>query len=76
MMLPLCTNVTLLRPLSIAYRIAARTRRAVPSCDTGLMPMPAVSGKRILANSSGKASLKSCLNFALLSLPSSNSIPA
>ena len=30
-----------------AYSIAARTSRSVPSRDTGLMPMPLVSGKRI-----------------------------
>ena len=47
MMLPLCTSVTLGLSLSIAYWIALRTRRSVPSRDTGLMPMPEVSGKRI-----------------------------
>ncbi len=48
MMLPLCTIVTLLRLLAMAYSIAERNRRSVPSCETGLMPMPDVSGKRIL----------------------------
>ena len=47
MMLPLCTSVIDSRPLSIAYWIALRTRRSVPSRETGLMPMPEVSGKRI-----------------------------
>ena len=47
MMLPLCTSVIDLRSLSIAYWIALRTRRSVPSRDTGLMPMPDVAGKRI-----------------------------
>ena len=47
MMLPLCTSVTDARSLSIAYWIALRTSRSVPSRDTGLMPMPDVSGKRI-----------------------------
>ena len=45
MMLPLCTIVTLLRLFAIAYSIAERNRRSVPSFDTGLMPMPEVSGK-------------------------------
>ena len=49
MMLPLCTMVTDLRLWSSAYLIAARTRRSVPSFETGLMPMPVLSGKRIFA---------------------------
>ena len=45
MMLPLCTSVTDGLSLSIAYWSALRTSRSVPSRDTGLMPMPEVSGK-------------------------------
>jgi hypothetical protein len=48
-MLPLCTIVTLLRRLAIAYSIAERNRRSVPSIETFLMPIPEVFGKRILA---------------------------
>ena len=76
MMLPLCTIVTLLRLLAIAYSMAERIRRSVPSCDTALMPMPDESGKRILPYSFGKACLNSSLNFALSALPASNSMPA
>ncbi len=47
MMLPLWTRVTEGLSLSIAYWIALRTSRSVPSRETGLMPMPEVSGKRI-----------------------------
>ncbi len=49
MMLPLCTMVTLGLLWSMAYWMALRIRRSVPSRDTGLMPMPEVLGKRILA---------------------------
>ena len=35
-MFPLCTRVTDFRPLSIAYRIAFRTRRFEPVSLTGL----------------------------------------
>ena len=49
---------------------------AVPSCDTGLMPMPDVSGKRILSYSRGKFSRNTDRNFLLSSEPASNSIPA
>src|SRR3972149_3016261 len=47
-MLPLCTSVTDLRLLSIAYWKALRISRSLPSLDTGLMPMAEVAGKRIL----------------------------
>ena len=76
MMLPLCTIVTLLRLLAIAYSMAARNRRSVPSCDTGLMPMPEVFGKRILAYCFGNACLNSSRNFLLSGVPASNSMPA
>ena len=39
-MLPLCTSVTDLRPFSIAYWMARRTRRLVPKMEMGLMPTP------------------------------------
>ena len=64
------------RLCSRAYSIAARTRRSVPSNETGLNPMPLVSGKRILPNSFGKASLNKFLNFSVSSLPLANSMPA
>jgi hypothetical protein len=44
MMLPLWTMVTDLRFWSMAYLIAARTRRSVPGRETGLMPMPTAPG--------------------------------
>ena len=74
MMLPLCTSVTELRPFSIAYWIALRTSRSVPSRDTGLIPMPDVSGKRIL-----RTPISSCRNAITLRAPSdsaSHSMPA
>jgi hypothetical protein len=54
MMLPLWTRVTEGWSLSIAYWMAALTRRVVPSWLTGLMPMPAVSGKRNLLEALGE----------------------
>ena len=63
MMFPLWTNVTLLRWKAMAYSMAERIRRSEPSFETGLMPMPLVSGKRILPNSLGKASLNRAMNF-------------
>ena len=62
-MFPLWTSVTLSRSLSIAYWMAALTRRCVPSWLTGLMPMPAVSGKRTFLKRSGKASAKQLLEL-------------
>ncbi len=47
MILLLCTSVTERRAWSIAYWIALRTSRSVPSRDTGLMPSPDESGKRM-----------------------------
>ena len=76
MMLPLWTRVTESRLLSMAYLIAAFTRRVVPSLEVGLMPKPEVSGKRTFLNISGNASLRSALNFSLSSVPASNSMPA
>ena len=74
MMLPLCTSVTDLRPFAIAYSIALRTRRSVPSRDTGLTPIPDVSGNRIL-----RTPISSCRNEITLRAPSdsdSHSMPA
>ena len=42
----------------MAYSIAERTSLCVPSRDTGLIPIPEVSGKRILPNSFGNAFLE------------------
>ena len=49
--------MTFLRLLSNDHWMAARTRRSVPSTETGLIPMAEVSGKRIFLYSFGKASL-------------------
>ena len=57
-------------------RIALRINRAVPSWETGLMPIPAVSGKRIFLKASGNSAAKNSLNFLFSALPCSNSIPA
>jgi len=38
-----------LPPVGEAYSIAARTRRSLPSAETGFMPIAVVSGKRTLA---------------------------
>ena len=40
------------------------------------MPMPELSGKRILAYALGKACLKSSRNFWFSGVPASNSMPA
>ncbi len=47
-MFPLCTNVTLGKRLAKANSMAARTRRFVPSTETGFTPKDEVSGKRTL----------------------------
>ena len=49
----LWTRLMDLRPLASDHLTAARTRREVPSSDMGLMPIPALLGKRILAYSFG-----------------------
>jgi hypothetical protein len=74
MMLPLCTMVTLGLSLSMAYWMALRTRRSVPSMDTGLMPMPEVSGKRIFLTPI--SSCRNLISFLALSLLASYSMPA
>ena len=74
MMLPLCTSVTEGLSLSIAYWRALRTRRSVPSRETGLMPMPEVSGKRIFLTP--KSSCRNLISFFAFSLSASNSMPA
>src|SRR2546428_355700 len=47
MMFPLCTRVTDFRPLSIAYRIAFRTRRFEPVSLMGLTPIPLSARTRV-----------------------------
>ena len=74
MMLPLCTSVTERRSLSIAYWIALRTSRSVPSREIGLMPMPEVSGKRIFCTSS--SSRRNEITRRAPSDSASHSIPA
>ena len=76
MMLPLCTIVTLLRLLTMAYWTAARNNRSVPSLEAGFKPMPEVSGKRIFANCFGKLCLNASRNFFTSAEPASNSMPA
>jgi len=53
-MLPLWTKVTLLRLFSMAYSKADLSKRSDPSIETGLIPIPDVSGNLIFENSSGK----------------------
>ena len=60
--------------LSIAYWIALRTRRSVPSRLTGLMPMPEVLGKRIFLTPI--SSIRNLISFLALSLSASYSMPA
>src|SRR5881628_2198762 len=55
MMFPLWTRVTDFRPLSIAYRIAFRTRRFEPVSLTGLTPIP-LSGRTRAWNSLSRIS--------------------
>ena len=76
MMLPLCTIVTLLRLLAIAYWMAERNSRSVPSFEAGLMPMPEVSGKRILSYCFGKFCLSRSRKRRHSAVPASNSMPA
>ena len=74
MMLPLCTRVTEGLSLSMAYWMALRTRRSVPSFETGLMPMPEVSGKRIFVTPSSFC--RKSMIFLALSVCASYSMPA
>ena len=66
--------VTLGLSLSMAYWMALRTSRSVPSRDTGLMPIPEVFGKRIFVTPI--SSVRNLINFLALSDSASNSIPA
>ncbi|MNY47040.1 hypothetical protein D3C86_1822740 [compost metagenome] len=74
MMLALCTSVTDGLSLSMAYWIALRTSRWVPSRDTGFTPMPDVSGNRIFLTPI--SSCRNLISFFAPSLPASHSIPA
>ncbi|MCY1427470.1 hypothetical protein D9M71_433170 [compost metagenome] len=74
MMLPLWTMVTELRSLSTAYCSALRTRRLVPSRDTGLMPMPQFSVKRIFLTPI--SSVRNLMTFSASGLPAFHSTPA
>ena len=74
MMLPLCTSVTEGLSLSIAYWMALRTSRSVPSTETGLMPIAEVFGKRIFLTPN--SSCRILMSFFAFSLPDSNSMPA
>ncbi|MNE58752.1 hypothetical protein D3C80_1538040 [compost metagenome] len=74
MMLPLCTRVTESRSLSMAYSMAARTRRSVPALDMGLMPMPQDSGKRIFFTPISFC--RKAITFLASSLSAFHSMPA
>ncbi len=74
MMLPLCTRVTDLRLLSMAYWMALRIRRSEPSTDTGLMPMAEVSGKRIFLTPISFR--RNSMTFFTSAEPASHSTPA
>jgi hypothetical protein len=54
--------------------MAARTSRSVPSRDTGLMPMPEVSGKRIFFTFI--SFWRNAMSFWASSLSASYSMPA
>ena len=56
--------------------MADLTSLAVPSCETGFIPIPHDSGNRIFANFSGNSAFKNALSFSTPSEPRSNSMPA
>jgi hypothetical protein len=58
----------------MAWSSAARTRRSVPSRETGLMPMPDVSGKRIF--STPISSRRNAISFRTSGDSAFHSIPA
>ncbi|MCY1224060.1 hypothetical protein D9M72_362040 [compost metagenome] len=58
----------------MAYWIALRTRRSVPSRETGLMPMPEVAGKRIFFTPISFC--RKAISFLAWSLSAAHSIPA
>ena len=58
----------------MAYWIALRTRRSVPSIDTGLIPIPEVFGKRILVTPI--SSIRNLMSFFAFSDSASYSMPA
>ena len=74
MMLPLCTRVTDLRLLSIAYWIALRISRSLPSLETGLMPIAEVAGKRIFVTLISL--IRNSMIFFASGVPAAHSMPA
>ena len=74
MMLPLWAMVTERLLLSMAYCMALRTKRLLPSTDTGLIPMAEESGKRIFLRM--PMSLINCMTLATSSVPAAHSMPA
>ena len=54
--------------------MAARTRRSVPSRETGLIPMPLVSGKRIFFTFISSRS--QATTFCASGVPAAHSTPA
>ena len=76
MMLPLWTNVTLFLLFAIAYWIAERMRRSLPSFEMGFTPKLVVSGKRSFLYCAGKFSFRNAATFLPSSVPAANSMPA
>jgi hypothetical protein len=73
-MLPLCTKVTDLRFSRSAYSIADFAKREVPSFEIGLIPIPEVSGNRILVTPISFC--KNSMTFFTSGVPAAHSIPA
>ena len=63
MMLPLWTRVTLLRLLVDGVLNRGANQTLVPSCYTGLMPMPELAGKRIPSRSVPLQKIADLLRF-------------
>ena len=74
MMLPLWTSVRFGLRYWMAYSMAARTRRSVPSREIGLTPMPVVSGKRI--ELTPISSCRKLMSFLASADSALNSMPA
>ncbi len=74
MMFPLWTMFTLFRLNWIAYLMAARTRRSVPSREMTLMPTPELSGKRMFFTFISVWS--QAITFFASGVPSAHSMPA
>jgi len=60
----------------MAYWMADRISRSLPSTETGLKPIAELSGKRTFLYNCGNSRLRNPMTFFTSSLPFSNSIPA